>query len=163
MTIGTIVDRFKWQPYWFLLITWPWLVGAAVFVQHWHSFHVAASRQKTVLGVVTAVERGNRCQYTFRIGQEVYRASEVPLYDRHVSTSGEQVTVYYDPMNPRVNAITDFRQKSLDALGAVPLLLLGSGGVMFFGVRQWYLNSRRPQRVMDTGKVPSEVFRPEKI
>lgn len=159
MTIGTRVDksveRFKRHPYWFLPIAAPWLLGAAVFIQQWHTFRLAASRQNTVLGVITAVERGNRCNYTFRLGQEVYRATEIPLYNRRVPVSGEQVTVYYDPMNPSVNAITDFRQKSLDALGPVPLLLLGSGVVTFFGLRQWYLNSRRSQKVTDTGNSPT--------
>lgn len=148
MTLGTRIDesveRFKRQPFGLLFVVAPWLLGSAVFIYQGVTFLLAASRQNTVAGIVTAVERGNRCYYKFSLGQEVYTGWETPLYDRRVPIQGEQVSVYYDPLDPGRSAMTDFYQKSLDAFGPAPLMLLISAAGIFLIFRQHLLNSRQP-------------------
>jgi hypothetical protein len=50
---------------------------------------------------------------------------------------GKQVLVYYDPLNPNKNALTEFRDLGMNSLGPVPLMLFGIGAVA------WYIRSRR--------------------
>lgn len=57
---------------------------------------------------------------------------------------GQKVLVYYDSVDPKNNALTDFGDLSLNALGPVPLMLFGMGAVAFYiGSRR-----RRNQRAM---------------
>ncbi len=140
--IDESVQRSRRRPRWFLLIAAPWLLGAAFCIYQWRIFSLASSRQNVAPGVITAVEQGNRCYYRFRLGQEEFTGWEIPLYNRPVPARGDKVSIYYDPAHPSVNAMTDFKVKSLDALGPVPLTLLASGVAIFVVLRQWYLNSR---------------------
>ena len=50
---------------------------------------------------------------------------------------GEQVRVYYDPLNPNKNALTEFRDLGMESLGPLPLTLFGIGAVA------WYIRGRR--------------------
>jgi hypothetical protein len=118
------------RSYWSLAIVLPWLLGATIFIWQWHVDSRAAARQATTSGLVTEVARGSRVHYEFAIAQHVYRNWEIPLYDRPVPSAGETVKVYYDSEMQAVNAITDFHEKSVDALGPVPLtLFLSSVGI----------------------------------
>jgi hypothetical protein len=45
---------------------------------------------------------------------------------------GKRVVVYYDPQNPKKNALTDFRELGMDSIGPVPMLLFGIGTVAWF-------------------------------
>lgn len=127
-------EFWRYPSYWSLAIVLPWLLGATVFIWQWHVDSRAAARQATTL--VTEVAKGNRVHYEFAIAQKVYRNSEIPLYDRPVPSAGETVKVYYDSEMPAVNAITDFHEKSIDALGPVPLALFLSSVAIFAILRR---------------------------
>jgi hypothetical protein len=124
-------EFWRYPSYWSLAIVLPWLLGATVFIWQWHVDSRAAARQATTSGLVTEVARGKRVHYKFAIAQHVYRNWEIPLYDRPVPSAGETVKVYYDSEMPAVNAITDFHEKSVDALGPVPLALFLSSVAIF--------------------------------
>jgi len=50
---------------------------------------------------------------------------------------GQQVVVYYDPLNPSKNALTEFRELGMENLGPLPLVLFGIGAVA------WYIKTSR--------------------
>jgi hypothetical protein len=50
---------------------------------------------------------------------------------------GQQVVVYYDPLNPSKNALTEFRELGMENLGPLPLVLFG------LGAAAWYIKTRR--------------------
>ena len=68
--------------------------------------------------------------YVFTVDNKSYTGSQSPKANE--LAIGKKITVYYDPQNPRKNALTDFRDLSADDLGPVPLLLLGIGAVALF-------------------------------
>jgi len=83
------------------------------------------------MGIVREVAKGNRVHFEFKLGEDVFRGQEIPLYNRPVPSAGDKITIYYDSEIPTVNGITDFQQRSFDALGPVPFALLASGVVIF--------------------------------
>jgi hypothetical protein len=82
------------------------------------------------MGIVTEVAKGNRVHFEFKLGEDVFRGQEIPLYNRPVPSAGDTITIYYDSERPTVNGITDFHQRSVDALGPVPFAFLASGVVI---------------------------------
>ena len=79
-----------------------------------------------------SVERGNRVNYQFTNANHLYTAMEIPLGNQHVPASREEVTVYYDPMDPTVSSINDLHEKSTGVFGHVPFLVVASSAVIFF-------------------------------
>jgi uncharacterized protein DUF3592 len=89
--------------------------------------------------VVTAYEPANHNQYAYKFevdgksytGRVSPRGSELSI--------GKQMIVFYDPQNPSRNALTDFHDVSISALGPVPILLFGIGtiaGLIFYKCRR---------------------------
>jgi len=93
---------------------------------------VVAQREKTTWGKITAHERDNhnRYGYTFSLGGKPFTGWETP--QENELEIGQHVLVYYDPLDPRNNALTDFAELSAQNLEPVPIMLLGIGGVAFF-------------------------------
>ena len=123
----------NWQnPSWLhLLVVLSWVIGSVYGLHAWRVDSAIAARQQTTNGTITAHEPANhdRYGYTFSIGARTYRGWEIPHKSEY--TVGEQVTVYYDPINPTRSALTGFEELSLRDLGLILLLLLSSAAVVF--------------------------------
>jgi hypothetical protein len=92
----------------------------------------SAQREKITNGTITAHEPANhnRYGYSFSVNGKSYSGWESPRKEEpHV---GQQVTVFYDPIDPTKNALTDFTDLETDSLGPVPILLFGIGAVALF-------------------------------
>ena len=98
---------------------------------------MVAQREKTTNGSITAHEptNHNRYGYSFSVDGKPYSGWEIPRNkELHI---GQQLTIFYDPIDPTKNAITDFADLEMDSLGPVPLLLFGIGAIaLFIGYRR---------------------------
>jgi hypothetical protein len=119
-----------------LIMVLPWVIGAVVLLGQWHVYSRAADRQIMTTGLVTAVGRGNRVNYQFTYANHVYSAMETPVGNQRVPSSGEKITVYYDPQDPAVSGITDLHEKSMGLWGPVPFLIIASSVVTFLILRR---------------------------
>jgi hypothetical protein len=70
-----------------------------------------APRQQSTLGVITYVVRGKGSIYYFKFSYKnhTYDNSERGGFDL---SEGDQVTVYFDPINPKSSSMTDFYELS---------------------------------------------------
>jgi hypothetical protein len=127
-----------WQnPSWVhLLVVLPWVIGSVYGLRAWREDSALAARQQTANGKIIAHEPANhdRYGYTFSIGARTYRGWEIP-HKREYSI-GEQITVYYDPIDPNRSALTSFEELSLRDFGLILLLLMGSATVVFIIYRR---------------------------
>jgi hypothetical protein len=96
-----------------------------------------ATREQTTQGVITAhePENHNRFGYLFTVNGKSFTGWESPGKDG--LEIGRAILVYYDPVNPNKNALTEFGDRGLNSLGPVPILLFGIGAVA------WYITARR--------------------
>ena len=96
-----------------------------------------ATREQTTQGVITAHEPANhnRFGYVFSVNGKTFTGWESPGKDG--LNIGQQVLVYYDPLNPSKNALTEFGDLGTNGLGPVPVMLFGIGAVA------WYIKARR--------------------
>jgi len=145
VALGKIVDHIERQAtrtwanptWWNLLVVLPWAIGAILFVREWKVDRDVATREQTAQGVITAHEPANhnRYGYVFSVNGKNFTGWESPGKDG--LEIGKQVLVYYDPLNPIKNSLTEFRDLGLNSLGPVPTMLFGIGAVA------WYIRSRR--------------------
>jgi hypothetical protein len=93
-----------------------------------------ASRQQTSFGIIGQCEhrgRGNEnyCHYSFSVGDNGYigvsQAASGVLF-------GQTVVVYYDRLNPGVNALEDFSEQSRKNMRFVYILLLALVALVAF-------------------------------
>ena len=121
------------RPSWLnILVALPWAIGLAFLLYASRAERLIAERQKTTYGVVTSHEPANhdRYGYVFSINGQTYHGWEIPTKTEF--EMGQQVVVYYDPIEPATNALTDLYEMSLGELGPVPLLVFGIGAVAIF-------------------------------
>ena len=136
--------------WWNLLVVLPWAIGAILCIHEWRVDRDIATRELTAQGVITAHQPGNhnRYGYVFSVGAKSFTGWEMPGRDgREI---GNQVLVYYDPLDPNKNALSEFRELSMNILGPVPMMLFGIGGVA------WYIRARRQkgQSISDPSDTP---------
>ena len=124
--------RWSHPSWWNLLIVLPWTIGVVLAIHAWVNNRTVAQREKTTNGSITAHEPANhnRYGYSFSVNGKSYSGWESPKKEEpHI---GQQVTVFYDPVDPTKNALTDFADLEMDSLGPVPMLLLATGAVALF-------------------------------
>jgi len=123
--------------WWSLLVVLPWVLGVIIFVYQWNVDRGIAAREQTTQGVITAhePENHNRFGYVFAVNGKNFTGWESPGKDE--LEIGRSVLVYYDPLNPKQNALTDFGNRGSSSLGPVPTMLFGIGAVI------WYVAVRR--------------------
>jgi hypothetical protein len=123
--------------WWFLFVVLPWTIGAIFCVHEWIVDRRVASREQTTQGIITVHEPSNhnRYGYVFSVNGKAFTGWESPRIDK--LEIGKQVVVYYDPLNPSKNALTEFRELGMENLGPLPLVLFGIGAVA------WYIKTRR--------------------
>jgi hypothetical protein len=141
VALGQTVDQatHKWEnpSWWNLLVVLPWTIGVILFVYQWNVDRRIATREQTTQGVITAhePENHNRFGYVFSVNGKSFTGWESPGKDG--LEIGRSVLVYYDPVNPNRNALTEFGDRGLNSLGPVPMMLFGIGAVA------WYITARR--------------------
>jgi hypothetical protein len=145
MALGNTVNHRQSQAnrawanpsWWNLLVVLPWTIGAIFFIYQWKVDRDIAMREQTTQGVVTAHEPANhnRFGYTFSVNGRGFTGRESPRKDNLYV--GKQVLVYYDPLDPNKNALTEFRELGLETLGPVPMIFFGIGAVV------WFIKTRR--------------------
>ncbi|MBV9155792.1 MAG: DUF3592 domain-containing protein [Acidobacteriaceae bacterium] len=126
-------DRtWSYPSWWNLLIVLPWLLGTALVVHEWAVDRTIAQREKTADGTITTHQAANhdRYGYSFSINDRSYSGWQSPA--KQDFRVGQQVTVFYDPLDPTRNALTDFSELEIGSIGPVPILLLGIGCVAVF-------------------------------
>lgn len=134
--MSKIAERFDrtWShpSWWNLLIVLPWGIAVALAIHEWTVDRTVAKREKVTNGTITAHEPANhnRYGYSFSVNGKPYSGWESPRKEEpHI---GQQVTVFYDPVDPTKNALTDFADLETDSLGPVPMLLFGIGALALF-------------------------------
>lgn len=133
MTLGQMVDHVERQTtrtwanpsWWNLLVVPPWTIGTIFLIHEWKVDRDVATREQTTRGVITTHEPANhnRYGYVFWVNGKSFTGYESPRRDK--LEIGKQVLVFYDPLNPSKNAITDFRELGMESLGPIPLTLFG--------------------------------------
>jgi hypothetical protein len=115
----------------------PWAIGTIFFIREWKVDRDIATREQTTQGVITAHDSANhnRYGYVFSVDGKNFTGWESPGKDG--LEIGKHVLVYYDPLNPTKNALTEFRDLGMNSVGPVPTMLFGIGAVA------WYIRSRR--------------------
>lgn len=126
-------DRTWSRPSWWnLLVVLPWAAGGAWAIHDWAVDRTVAQREKITTGTITGHEPANhnRYAYGFSVNNESYTGWETPTkQEPHI---GQRVTVFYDPVDPTKNALTDFADLEIENLGPVPMVLFGIGAVALF-------------------------------
>jgi hypothetical protein len=119
-----------------MLVALPWVIGLVFSIYVGIADRILAQREKKTQGTIASHEPSNhnRYGYTFSVNSKSYSGWESPRKEE--PTVGQQVTVYYDPDDPNRNALTDFRDLSLESFGPTPLLMFGIGAVAVFIRRQ---------------------------
>jgi hypothetical protein len=140
VTIGQIIDgleqrttrRWANPSWWNLFVVLPWALGAILFIYEWKVDREISTREQTTQGVITTHEPANhnRYGYAFSVNEKPFNGWESPK--KQELEIGKRVVVYYDPQNPKKNALTDFRELGMDSIGPVPMLLFGIGAVAWF-------------------------------
>ena len=127
--------RWSYPSWWNLLIALPWALGAILAIHEWNVDRTVAKREQTKDGTITAHEPANHNQYrySFSVNGRSYSGRESPRKEE--PRIGQRVTVFYDPLDPTKNALTDFGDLEMESLGPVPMVLVGIGGVALF-IRQ---------------------------
>ena len=115
----------------------PWTIGVILLIYQWNMDRDMATRQQTTQGVITAHEPSNhnRYGYVFTVNGKSFTGWESPGKDG--LEIGRRVLVYYDPVDPNKNALTEFGDKGLNNLSPVPMMLFGIGAVT------WYIMAQR--------------------
>jgi hypothetical protein len=136
------IGTWSHPTWWTLLVVLPWASGLALAIHDWNKDRAIAQRERTTLGAITAHEISNHNQYryTFSIDGKSYSGlgnspndfGESGKSSKEELSVGQQVPVYYDPLNPSTNALRDFAKLSTESFGPVPMLLLGIGAVGFY-------------------------------
>ena len=159
VTIGKIVDEVgrratdTWSrpSWWNLIVILPWVIAIIVFIRDWKVDRDIATREQTTQGVITTHEPANhdRYGYIFFADGKKFAGWESPGKDG--LEIGKQIIVYYDPLDPRKNALTEFRNLGRNSLGPVPMMLIG------IGVVAWFIGTRRRKDLSNSNQTPAPL------
>jgi hypothetical protein len=125
-------SRNDWNSWWALTFTLEFFIALAVLIPQSLRNAEIGARQRQVGGVVTAYDRSNhnQCRYSFSVdGSPFVGVSSAPADS---TFAGEQVQVYFDPINPAANSLKDFSASSRRTRGVIYLSFLGVFAVTGF-------------------------------
>lgn len=143
MSNWSALDEKKWRDY-----HGPWrLVVAALLcslglvqsIHEWHTDTQVSPRQPTAWGIVTENQlsggklRRHKYGYVFTVDGEDYMGWQEQWQSMQI---GKQVVVYYDPIHPRKNALTDFHELSVTSLWYISIFGIGAVASVAFYIRQ---------------------------
>lgn len=129
--------------WWSLLIFLPWVLGSTVAIRGLVEDRTIAQREKTTTGTVTAHEPANhnRYGYSFTVDGRTY--SGWSSLSRSRPRIGQQIAVFYDPLDPTKNSLIHFADLDRVTPSMIAATLLG---MALFALLIWY--RRRVQRPM---------------
>jgi len=118
--------------WWHALIALPCAIGFVFLAYQSLDYHYAAKRQRVALGEIKKhePENHNSYVYVFFVSGKEFVGRESPHKDE--LTVGKQVSVYYDPKNPKKNSLRDFDDVALETSGPTPTLLLAVSAVVIY-------------------------------
>jgi hypothetical protein len=141
--MSKLADHLRWRfdktwshpSWWNLSIVLPWVLGVGFALHEWATDRMIAQRQRTTDGTINKHEPANHDQYrySFLVNGKSYNGWAIPR--KQGFNVGQQVTVFYDPLDPTKNALSDFADLETESVGPIPLLLAGIGAVALF-IRQ---------------------------
>ena len=139
----------------YLVVLIPGTLGGLFLINSAHGDSEIASRERRAAGIIVGHQPSihNRYEYRFRVEGRDYTGWETPLWkDPQV---GDSVGVYFDPLDPTQNGVTDFAARSGRSLGQGIALLVLSGilGLAIFVVGATV--ARRHGRDRHTSSPPS--------
>jgi hypothetical protein len=129
--IETRFERSWGRPSWWnLLIVLPWVVGAVFLLYGFREDQRVAARERITQGVIDANEPSNhdRFEYRFSIDGKRYTGWEIP--SRTEYQIGQQVVVFYDPLDPNKSALVDFAEAGDRIVGPVSFCAFGVTAVV---------------------------------
>ncbi len=138
MTFSPRFARWDNPPWWFASIALPWVIGLTLLGVHARRDSVRASREQTTTGVISGHDRGNHdsYEYTYSVGGHTFREWEIP--ESVEWRIGQQVIVYYDPLDPGESSLVDFDDRRYQDAGPIPFLLLGIAGILgYIGYKRY--------------------------
>jgi Protein of unknown function (DUF3592) len=129
--------RFSWAhpSWWHLLIVFPWALFVVASVLVWIRDRPVVERQRVTGGIVTKHQPRSHCpdccRYVFQVEGTDHEGWSSDKNGKCPAV-GEQVRIYYDPVDPKVSSPTDFREIAASRLAPVPMTLLGIVAVTSF-------------------------------
>jgi len=99
-------------------------------VQEWKVDRGIAGREQKTQGVITVHEPANHDHYGYIFSVDGVTFTGWDSLKKDELEIGKQVLVYYDPEDPKKNALTGFEELGMSSLGPVPILLFGIGGLV---------------------------------
>lgn len=124
-----------------LFVLIPFILGAVVLWSISEEYSEVARRQQATTGTIVRHEPSNhnRYGYTFKVDGHDYSGWDTP--HRTEQSMGQSVRVYYDPLNPATNALTDFHERSYSIRGPAIAILFFSAilaaGVLVLSAVNW--------------------------
>jgi hypothetical protein len=119
-------------PSWkYLFLAVPFLVGGLLMIHAFVGDLVTAKRQQTTVGTIRAHEPSNHNRYGYQFtvdGRSLSGWATPPDSQRYVI--GGQVTVYYDPFNPRRSALEPFEALAQELVGSMAFAFAGSAVIV---------------------------------
>lgn len=106
-----------------MLVVTPMTIGIVFATYTARGNWAIAKRQQTSYGIITARQPNHdRYQYTFLANGKPYTGWEIP--SKNEFELGQRVLVYYDPINPAQNALTNFAVFGDRNLIPIPVFLI---------------------------------------
>ena len=134
------LGRFKqtWgnPSWWSLLIALPWAIFVIFSLSGVRADQATASREQTIGGRIVSHDppNHNRYGYEFVVNGRVYTGWSIPVNGEF--KIGQQVLVYYDPLDPAKSQLDDFAENGYRIIGPVFACLCGICCVSVFIILQ---------------------------
>jgi hypothetical protein len=132
-SFGARLEQTWGNPSWWnLLIVLPWVLGMVVMLYGFRTDEVTASRERTTTGLIVSHDPPNHDRFGYQFEVKGRRYSGWAIPSTHEYQIGEQVLVYYDPLDPSTSALDDFADSGYRVLGPVSFCLFGTCGVALY-------------------------------
>jgi hypothetical protein len=147
-SFGTRFDRTWGNPSWWnLLVVLPWAAFVILALCEFRADQITATREQIAFGQIVSHDPPNHNQfgYQFGVNGRIYTGWAIPsTRDYRI---GQQVLVYYDPMDPNKSALADFADSGNRIVGPVSFCLFGILVVfLYIFLRRRAIRSNRERR-----------------
>jgi hypothetical protein len=150
MNLGSSFDRrFEktWgnPSWWNLVVVLPFVVLVTVCLYGLRADRTTAARERTAKGEIVSHDTPNhdRFGYQFGVDGKLYTGWAIPTTTDY--QIGQQVLVYYDPVDPNKSQLGDFSENGSRIEGPVSFSLLAVFGVsLYIFLRRRAIRSSRP-------------------
>ena len=119
----------RFRSWWSLTFTFPLVLTLVHGLYYSRRDAAIGTRQESTSGQITAYEPSNHnsCRYTFTVQEKQYVGMDSSPTATPVAPAivGDQIQVYFDPINPTTNSLEDFSIRSHRVRGLVPISAFG--------------------------------------